>query len=126
MTHAHGCGTIKLHDSILLFFEGNSEPILTTVGRVIFNEVLPHTNGTASLKWTDEITGLEIPFFNEEARSRRLSDLVKRCFNELGTSETVSLLDRLQKLSFEYATQSGISPGIKDYLVPDRKKRDPY
>lgn len=121
VTHAHGCGTIKLHDSILLFFEGNSEPILTTVGRVIFNEVLPHTNGTASLKWTDEITGLEIPFFNGEARSRRLSDLVKRCFNELGTSETVSLLDRLQKLSFEYATQSGISPGIKDYLVPNRK-----
>lgn len=118
VTHAHGCGTLKLHDSVLLFFKEHHEPILTTVGRVIFNEVLPHTNGTASLTWKDETTGLELPFFNEEARSRRLSQLVKRCFNELGTAETVSLLDRLQKLSFEYATRSGISPGIKDYLIP--------
>lgn len=118
VTHAHGCGTLKLHDSVLLFFKGHHEPILTTVGRVIFNEVLPHTNGTASLTWKDETTGLELPFFNEEARSKRLSQLVKRCFNELGTAETVSLLDRLQKLSFEYATRSGISPGIKDYLIP--------
>ncbi len=122
VTHAHGCGTLKLHDSVLLFFKEHHEPILTTVGRVIFNEVLPHTNGTASLTWKDEATGLELPFFNEEARSRRLSQLVKRCFNELGTAETVALLDRLQKLSFEYATRSGISPGIKDYLIPFDKK----
>ena len=121
VTHAHGCGTIKLHDSVLLFFTGNREPILTTVGRVIFNEVLPHTNGTTSLTWKDGITGLELPYFNEEARGKPLSQLVKRCFNELGTSETVSLLDRLQKLSFEYATRSGISPGIQDYLIPNNK-----
>lgn len=123
VTHAHGCGNLKLHDSVLLFFKGETEPILTTVGRVIFNEVLPRTNGVASLKWKDEVTGLELPFFNEEARSRRLSELVKTCFNELGTAETVSLLDRLQKLSFEYATRSGISPGIKDYLIPPEKEK---
>ena len=121
VTHAHGCGILKLHDSVLLFFEGHREPILTTVGRVIFNEVLPFTNGTSSLRWKDEITGLDLPFFNEEARGRRLSQLVKRCFNELGTAETVSLLDRMQKLSFEYATRSGISPGIRDYLIPPEK-----
>ena len=123
VTHAHGCGTLKLHDSILLFFRGHREPILTTVGRVIFNEVLPHTNGNASLTWEDEVSGLDLPFFNEEARGRRLSQLIKRCFNELGTSETVSLLDRLQKLSFEYATRSGISPGIQDYLIPTAKEK---
>ena len=123
ITHAHGCGMLKLHDSVLLFFKGHREPILTTVGRVIFNEVLPHTNGSALLTWTDEITGLDLPFFNEEARGRRLSELVKRCFNELGTAETVSLLDRLQKLSFEYATRSGISPGILDYLKPYEKNK---
>ncbi len=122
VTHAHGCGTLKLHDSVLLFFEGYREPILTTVGRVIFNEVLPFTNGTSTLTWTDTVTGLDLPFFNEEARGRRLSQLVKRCFNELGTAETVSLLDRMQKLSFEYATRSGISPGIRDYLIPLEKK----
>ncbi|MCY4403592.1 MAG: hypothetical protein OXD54_13540 [Candidatus Poribacteria bacterium] len=118
VTHAHGCGTLKLHDSVVLFFKGVREPILTTVGRVIFNEVLPHTNGSSSLIWKDEVSGLELPFFNEEARSKRLSELIKTCFNELGTAETVSLLDRLQKLSFEYATRSGISPGIKDYPHP--------
>ena len=122
VTHAHGCGALKLHDSIQLFFEGHREPILTTVGRVIFNEVLPQDSGAGTpLLWTDETTGMALPFFNNEARGKRLSALVNRCFNELGTAETVALLDRLQTLSFEYATLSGISPGIRDYLIPPDK-----
>ena len=122
VTHAHGCGALKLHDSIQLFFDGHREPIFTTVGRVIFNEVLPQNSGAGNpLLWTDKTTELSLPFFNDEARGKRLSELVNRCFNELGTAETVSLLDRLQTLSFEYATLSGISPGIRDYLIPPDK-----
>ena len=38
---AHEAGKLKLHDSIQLFFTNKREPILTTVGRVIFNQILP-------------------------------------------------------------------------------------
>ena len=119
---AHGAGQLKLHDSVQLFFPENGrqrEPILTTVGRVIFNEVLP-----AELDWEDEHSGQQLPFFNGEAGGRQLSEIVETCFNtpDLGTRATVELLQRLQKLAFEYATQSGISPSINDYIKPPQRQ----
>ena len=119
---AHGAGQLKLHDSVQLFFPENGrqrEPILTTVGRVIFNEVLP-----AELDWEDEHSGQQLPFFNGEAGGRQLSEIVEDCFNtpDLGTRATVELLQRLQKLAFEYATQSGISPSINDYIKPPQRQ----
>ena len=116
---AHVAGQLKLHDNLQFFctLNGNgkkaSEPILTTVGRIIFNEVLP-----TELEWEDEYSHQRIPFFNAEARGRELSQIVDRCFNELGTRVTTDVLEKVQKLAFEYATFSGISPGIADYLTP--------
>lgn len=121
---AHVAGQLKLHDSIQLFCKPNghsgnggaTEPILTTVGRVIFNEVLP-----PELEWEDEHSEQRISFYNAEAGGRALSSLIHRCFNELGTGATVEVLEKVQKLAFEYATLSGISPGIKDYITPDNR-----
>ena len=120
---AHAAGQLKLHDSIQFFcaLNGNgktTEPILTTVGRVIFNEVLP-----SELEWEDEHSQQDIPFFNAEAGGRQLSDLIHRCFNELGTRATTEVLEKVQKLAFEYATLSGISPGIMDYITPDNRDK---
>ena len=119
---AHAAGQLKLHDSIQLFCTSNgdnrktAEPILTTVGRVIFNEVLPE-----GLEWEDENSQQRLSFFNAEAGGRELSDLIHRCFNELGTRVTTEVLEKVQKLAFEYATLSGISPGIMDYITPDNR-----
>lgn len=119
---AHTAGQLKLHDSIQLFCASNgdngktTEPILTTVGRVIFNEVLP-----SDLEWEDENSQQRISFFNAEAGGRELSALIHRCFNELGTRVTTEVLEKVQKLAFEYATLSGISPGITDYIIPDNR-----
>ena len=119
---AHVAGQLKLHDNLQFFctLNGNgrkaSEPILTTVGRIIFNEVLP-----TELEWDDEYSHRRIPFFNSEAGGRELSQIVDRCFNELGTRVTTDVLEKVQKLAFEYATLSGVSPGIADYLTPDNR-----
>ena len=121
---AHAVGQLKLHDSIQLFitFNGHgengasTEPILTTVGRVIFNEVIPR-----ELEWEDEHSQRRIPFFNAEARGRELSQIIEDCFRELGTRVTTEVLENVQKLAFEYATLSGISPGIADYITPDNR-----
>ncbi len=120
---AHVAGQLKLHDSLQLFCEKTeggktTEPILTTVGRVIFNEVLP-----PELDWEDQASAQHIRFFNAEAGGRELSDLISRCFNhpELGTRATTDVLEKIQKLAFEYATLSGISPGIIDYLTPENR-----
>ncbi len=122
---AYTAGQLKLHDSIQLFFTYNrstdgtelyEKPILTTVGRVILNQVIPD-----ELEWTDPHSGQRIPFFNAEAGGRELSTLIHRCFHELGTQSTTEVLSNLQKLAFEYATLSGISPAIKDYILPPNR-----
>ncbi len=120
---AHVAGQLHLHDSIQYFCSprGNGkaiEPILTTVGRIIFNEVLPD-----ELTWEDTYSHQQLPFFNDEAGGRALSALTRKCFNhpELGTRAATEMLEKIQKLALEYATLSGISPGIKDYLTPENR-----
>ena len=118
VTLAYELGKLKLHDSIQLHFPKKQEPILTTVGRVIFNGILPK-----GLEFRDEHTNLCVPFFNTEVTSQQLVKLVERCFIKFGTRITVSFLEHLQKLGFEYATHSGISPAITDYIIPVYKER---
>jgi DNA-directed RNA polymerase subunit beta' len=83
----------------------NGDMLETTVGRVIFNEILP-----ASLR-----------FINQEMNKRELTRLVSQCYYLLGNTETVRLLDALKDLGFRYATLAGISIGVDDLLIPAKK-----
>ncbi len=114
---AHECDRLELHESILLHVDGATEPIETTVGRVIFNQVVP-----TELEFTDLETEQRIRFINQEVRSRDLSRLVSHCFNELGNSRTVEFLDELKRVAFQYATYSGLSIGMEDLIIPDAKE----
>jgi DNA-directed RNA polymerase subunit beta' len=83
----------------------NGERIETTVGRVLFNEILPPS----------------LRFMNQEMNRRELTRLVSQCYYLLGNSETVRLLDALKDLGFHYATLAGISIGVEDLLIPANK-----
>ena len=115
---AHGNDQLHLHDPIDLHFEEtNGKPVRTTVGRVIFNQIVPD-----ELNFTDKNTAVSIPFVNKEMHAGDLSDLVSRCFEELGNRRTVEFLHEVKQLGFHYATLSGISIGINDLIVPEEKK----
>ncbi len=81
------------------------EIIETTVGRIIFNEVLP----------------AEYKFVNEVVSKGKLSKIISECYRQFGHTEVIHLLDRLKKLGFEEATRAGISIGIDDIQIPDAK-----
>ncbi|MDD2689250.1 MAG: DNA-directed RNA polymerase subunit beta', partial [Candidatus Omnitrophica bacterium] len=80
--------------------------IPTTVGRVLFNEVLPK----------------EFGFVNTELNKNIVGDIVVECYKRFGHSSTVQLLDKIKRLGFEMATQGGISIGIDDLEVPQAKQ----
>ncbi|MFQ5848285.1 MAG: DNA-directed RNA polymerase subunit beta' [Candidatus Methylomirabilales bacterium] len=84
----------------------NGELIETTVGRVLFNEILPP----------------ELRFINQEMSKRELSRLAAQCYYILGNAETVQLLDNLKNMGFRYATLAGISIGIDDLHIPSKKE----
>ena len=113
---AHDCSALGLHDPVKLYFEGAEQPIVTTVGRVIFNQAIPDT-----LLFTDAKTQQMLPFVNQEMGSRDLSDLVSRAFEELGNRQTVAFIDDLKRLGFHYATLGGISIAMQDMIIPHEK-----
>ncbi|MEC9457056.1 MAG: DNA-directed RNA polymerase subunit beta', partial [Candidatus Neomarinimicrobiota bacterium] len=77
----------------------------TTVGRVIFNSILPD----------------EIGFINEIINKKRLTKAVNEVYMIAGNAKTVIFLDKLQDLGFAMATKSGVSIAISDILIPDKK-----
>ncbi len=78
----------------------------TTVGRVIFNEVLPN----------------ELGYRNYLMDSRALNQLVAESYNLLGNQATADVLDSIKRLGFHYATRSGTTIAISDIEVSSKKK----
>ena len=113
--YAYDCDTLRVHTPIKVRIDGNI--LKTTVGRVIFNQILPD-----GLTFIDEGSGAEIPFYNKEAHSRDLRDLVALSFSKCGNHRTVQFLDSLKTLGFHYATLAGISIAMTDLLIPSNKE----
>ncbi|MHB9132503.1 MAG: DNA-directed RNA polymerase subunit beta' [Armatimonadota bacterium] len=80
----------------------------TTVGRIIFNQVLP-----PKLQFVDRVLD-----------SGEMANLVRSCYETYGHDRTVKLLDDLKELGFKYSTIAGITIAMTDMDVPhmDREK----
>ena len=77
----------------------------TTVGRIIFNSILPE--------------GVE--FVNDLINKKKLTQVVSNTYFLAGNFQTVIFLDQLKNLGFSMATVSGASIAISDVLIPDAK-----
>jgi len=114
---AHGEGAFKLHQRIRLknpdhgrdtaFGDREARVIVTTVGRVFFNEVWPP----------------EMGFINKTVNKSVLGDLIWHCHKRAGHAATVTALDRLKKTGFEQATLAGVSVGMVDMIIPREKSQ---
>ena len=94
---------IKLGEEILVRING--ERVKTTVGRVLFNKILPP----------------ELQFYNDMLTSKTLKALMARCLELVGTEGTAKLADNIKEISFDYLTKSGLSWGMSD--LPDLPER---
>src|SRR3972149_3718789 len=77
----------------------------TSVGRIIFNGVLPE----------------ELGFCNEVMDKRALRNLVADCHQRLGNEATADVVDQIKHIGFQYCTKSGITIAINDLKVPAEK-----
>lgn len=83
----------------------NGKVILTTVGRCIFNDVLP----------------AGMPFYNYALSSAGQSRVIADCYAMLGRPATIDLLDDMKQLGFRHSTLAALSFGITDIRTPDSK-----
>ncbi len=100
---AFEAGIIALNAVIKIKSPG--ETLETTVGRLIFNSVLPP----------------DFEFVNHLVVKKELSKIVGRIINKFGTEEAKHYLDEIKKIGFEYATYSGVSWGMDDLVIPKEK-----
>jgi len=102
---AYNNKVISLHARIKVRM-GDAGLLETTVGRLIFNEVIPP----------------ELGYYNRVVDKKILSRIVDDCYRKLGFSATTKLLDGIKKLGFTFATRAGVTIGIRDITIPEKKK----
>jgi DNA-directed RNA polymerase subunit beta' len=85
---------------------GATPYVETTVGRALFNLILPQ----------------QLRFANEVMDKGRLQDLVTKCYGRLGMGATAKLVDDIKSIGFRYATKSGTSIAVSDITVPPEKE----
>jgi len=101
---AYDYEAVDLHARIKVKING--EFIETTVGRVIFNDIVPP----------------EMGFWNELLIKKVFSGFIYKMFVKLGNEVTAKFLDNLKELGFKYSTIAGISISFSDMIVPEEKK----
>jgi DNA-directed RNA polymerase subunit beta' len=96
---------IKLHDLINVRID--KKIIKTTVGRIIFNKIVPE----------------KIGYVNDLLGKGKVKSLIKDCLNIYGEDRTVQFIDDIKNLSLKYVTKSGLSLGFGDlFELPEKDK----
>ncbi len=80
----------------------------TTVGRVLFGEILPASIGLSHV--------------NQVMTKKEMTKLIDAVYREVGLHETVKMLDKLKDLGFYYATKAGVSLCIDNMHIPTKKE----
>ena len=92
-----------MHDPIKMPHGGRV--IDTTVGRALFNAVLPE----------------DMRFINQVLTRSDIRDIVVAAFEKHGAEVTAELVDRIKKIGFASATYAGVSISIDDVAIPKEK-----
>ena len=91
----------------------------TTVGRVIFNEVIPQNIGLVDRTKEENRFVYEV---DTVVGKKELGQIITRCINKNGSTETATLLDDIKELGFKYATQGALTVSISDMVIPENKE----
>ena len=109
---AHDFGLVDLRAKIWVlgtddnkYAEFKGKAFETSVGRLIFNTVLPS----------------DYPYLNQEITRKKMAQLVDDLIDRYGYDHVPAMLDKVKHLGFEYATRSGVTWGIDDIKEPEDK-----
>ncbi|HDR68372.1 MAG TPA: DNA-directed RNA polymerase subunit beta' [Bacteroidaceae bacterium] len=86
--------------------DGETELVETTVGRILFNEVVPK----------------EIGYINQLLTKKSLRDIIGNVLKKSGTAATAKFLDDIKNLGYGMAFRGGLSFNLDDVIIPDEKE----
>ncbi len=101
--------------------EGNkySKVISTTLGRIIFNEIIPQDLGFVKRENTEDELELEVNF---HVGKKQLKKILEKVINTHGATKTAEVLDDIKAMGYKYSTRAAMTVSISDMTVPAKKK----
>ena len=118
---------ITLHSKIMVHVtktdengEAISDNVASTLGRFIFNEILPQDLGFVDRS----IAGNELlPEVDFHVGKKQLKDILQHVINTHGTTKTAEVLDDIKAMGYKYSTRAAMTVSISEMTVPPIKKQ---
>jgi DNA-directed RNA polymerase subunit beta' len=90
----------------------------STLGRFIFNEIIPQDLGFVDRSKDENFLTLEINFL---VGKKQLKPILEKCINIHGATKTAEILDAVKSLGYKYSTRAAMTVSISDMEVPAEK-----
>lgn len=96
-----------------------SKLVDTTVGRVIFNEIIPQDIGFVDRTKDEHKFDFEIDFLCDK---KALGKIINRCINKHSSTDTAEMLDNIKNLGFKFSTKGALTVSVSDMEIPAEKE----
>ena len=105
VSSAYDHGQVDLHAKIKVRI--GRDVLETTVGRSLLSQVIPD----------------EVPFkmINRHLKKKQMIELIDTAYRKAGSVKTVTMLDELKRIGYQYATEAGFSISMDDMVIPEEK-----
>jgi len=116
---AYEHGMVKLHDLAEYRRRSSESHVLTTVGRIVFNDRIER-----ALRETleDEYDPSTYAFVNQPLKKRDMNQVIGSLVELHGAYVVALVLDAFKELGFHFATQAGITISKNDVVIPPQKE----
>ena len=121
---AYENGSISLHQKIVIrrqgTFEGReiTQMVETTLGRLLFNEILPQDLGFVDRSIEENALKPEVDF---HVGKKQLKKILEKVINTHGATKTAEVLDDIKATGYHYSTRAAMTVSIYDMTVPPEK-----
>ena len=96
------------------------DSIESTLGRLIFNEILPQDLGYVDRSKEENLLLPEVDF---HVGKKQLKDILQHVINTHGTTTTAEVLDDIKAMGYKYSTRAAMTVSISEMTVPPVKKQ---
>ena len=91
----------------------------STLGRFIFNEILPQDLGLTKRETPEDALKLEVDY---HVGKKQLKKILEKVINTHGATKTAEVLDDIKAMGYKYSTRAAMTVSISDMTVPESKK----
>lgn len=92
----------------------------TTLGRCLFNEILPQDLGFVKRENDEDYLKLEVDF---HVGKKQLKQILEKVINNHGATKTAEVLDNIKAMGYKFSTRAAMTVSISDMTVPESKKQ---